>query len=107
LKSRVADGFGEFSGASPTPAAGVAAGVGEASAEDGDNIPTIRKLNPKKTAGRAYKHFQFLTIEGQAELEQYRDEAVALMKTCTTWYEFRVELFREYSVPYQSELFVR
>lgn len=70
-------------------------------------LPTIRKLNPKKTAGRVYKHFQFLTAEGQAELEQYRDEAIALMKTCTTWYEFRVELFRKYSVPYQGELFVR
>jgi hypothetical protein len=70
-------------------------------------LPTIRRLNPKKATGRAYKHFQFLTAEGQTELEQYRDEAIALMKTCTTWHEFRAMLFKVHGVTYQGELFAR
>jgi hypothetical protein len=68
-------------------------------------LSTLRTLNPKRGGGRAYKHFQFLTLEGQAELEQYRDEAIALMKTCATWYEFRVKLGKQYGVPYQISLF--
>ncbi|GAB2469655.1 hypothetical protein GCM10011375_40270 [Hymenobacter qilianensis] len=71
-------------------------------------LPTLRVFNPKRFGGsRAYKHFQFLNAEGQAELEQYRDEAIALMQTCSTWYEFRAKLFVVHSVPYQVELFAQ
>jgi hypothetical protein len=70
-------------------------------------LPTVRKLNPKKGSGRVYKHFQFLTAEGQVELEQYRDEAIALMKECSTWSEFRVKLHKAHGVPYQGELFTK
>lgn len=69
-------------------------------------LPTLRIFNPKKSGGgRLYKHFQFLNAEGQAELEQYRDEAITLMQTCSTWYEFRAKLFAVHGVPYQIELF--
>lgn len=71
-------------------------------------LPTLRIYNPKKTGGgRLYKHFQFLNAEGQAELVLYRDEAIALMQTCTSWYEFRAKLFAAHGVPYQVALFVQ
>lgn len=71
-------------------------------------LPTMHTLNPRKVGGgRVYKHFQFLTSDGQAELEQYRDEAVALMQTCYSWYEFRMKLHKAYNVSYQRELFSR
>jgi len=71
-------------------------------------LSTLRALNPKKSSGgRFYKHFQFLTPEGQTELIQYRDEAISLMRTCSTWYEFRVKLFKAHNVPYQVDLFAR
>jgi hypothetical protein len=71
-----------------------------------DMPPALRILNPALPNGiRLHKHFQFLTEEGQMKLDQYRDEAIRLMKTCTTWYEFRQKLFQEHAVPYQSSLF--
>lgn len=71
-------------------------------------LPTMYTLNPKKVGGgRVYKHFQFLTPDGQGELKQYRDESVALMQTCSTWYEFRVKLHKVHGVSYQADLFAR
>lgn len=71
-------------------------------------LPSLRMFNPKRTGGgRLYKHFQFLNAEGQAELEQYRDEAIVLMQTCSTWYEFRAKLFAVHGVPYQVDMFAR
>lgn len=71
-------------------------------------LPSLRMFNPKRTGGgRRHKHFQFLNDEGQAELEQYRDEAIALMQTCSTWYEFRAKLFAVHGVPYQVDMFAR
>jgi len=46
-----------------------------------------------------------LTLEGQAKLVQYRDEAVTLMKACTSMYEFRQKMLQKYGVPYQVEIF--
>ena len=71
-------------------------------------LTTLRSLNPRRAGGdRAYKHFQFLTAEGQAELEQYRDEAVQLMLACSNWYEFRQKLWQYHRVPYQTNLFAQ
>ena len=67
-------------------------------------LPALRAVNPAFTNGiRPDKLYQYLTPEGQAKLEQFRDEAVALMKTCSTLYEFRQKLFQQYGVPYQTE----
>ncbi|OGX91489.1 P63C domain-containing protein [Hymenobacter coccineus] len=69
-------------------------------------LPALRAVNPAFTNGvRPHKLFQYLTPEGQAKLEQFRDEAVDLMKTCATMYEFRQKLFQQYAVPYQIETF--
>jgi hypothetical protein len=54
---------------------------------------------------RRDKFFQYLTIEGQQKLEQYRDEAIAMMKQCATWYEFRVKHGRSHQLPVQKKMF--
>ncbi len=50
---------------------------------------------------RQHKFFQFLTLEGQRKLEEYRDDAIRIMKTCKTWYEFRIKYAREFNLPVQ------
>ncbi|MBW8683425.1 P63C domain-containing protein [Chitinophaga rhizophila] len=54
---------------------------------------------------RIDKFFQYLTPEGVVLLELYRDEAIALMKQCTTWYEFRVRYGRAYGVTVPMKMF--
>jgi len=53
---------------------------------------------------RLHKFFQFLTPDGQTKLEEYRDDAIRVMKTCTTWYEFRLKYANQYSLPVQLKL---
>jgi len=69
-------------------------------------LMAIRLQNPYVDAGvRRFKHFQYLNELGQKKLEQFIDEAVAVMEDSTTWYEFRVKMFQEYGLPYQMDLF--
>lgn len=69
-------------------------------------LPAVRQYNPMVCNGfRLHKHFQFLTLEAQAMLVQYRDEAIALMKQCTTWTEFRQKYLLKYGIGYQTPLF--
>ncbi|NHE56488.1 P63C domain-containing protein [Cyclobacterium plantarum] len=69
-------------------------------------LPALRILNPSLPSGiRKFKHFQFLTEEGQNKLNQFRDEAIALMKESKSWIEFRRKLLQKHGVPYQSEMF--
>ncbi|MFB9865652.1 P63C domain-containing protein [Rufibacter immobilis] len=71
-----------------------------------DVLPTLRVLNPASPFGlRVHKHFQYLTEAGQSKLVQYRDEAIALMQTCSSWYEFRKKIYEVHGVPYQISLF--
>lgn len=71
-----------------------------------DILMAIQLQNPYIVAGvRRFKHFQYLNEAGQSKLEQFIDEAVEVMKNSTTWYEFRVKMFEQYSVPYQMDLF--
>jgi hypothetical protein len=65
-------------------------------------LPALRAVNPAFTNGiRPRKLYHYLTPEGIILLEQYRDEAIEVMKTCSTMYEFRQKLFKQYGVPYQ------
>jgi hypothetical protein len=65
-------------------------------------LPALRAVNPAFTNGiRPRKLYHYLTPEGIVLLEQYRDEAIEVMKTCSTMYEFRQKLFKQYGVPYQ------
>ena len=69
-------------------------------------LPALRQLNPSVYNGfRNYKHFQFLTEEGQSSLIRFRDEAIELMKNCVNWYEFRKRMLSQYGVSFQGELF--
>lgn len=71
-----------------------------------DILPALRVLNPMLPGGtRKDKHFQYLNEDGQKYVNQYRDEAIVLMKTCDNWYDFRKKLFDKYKVPYQILLF--
>lgn len=69
-------------------------------------LPALEVLNPYLSNGlRLHKLFQFLTPQAQEKLIHFRDQAIALMKTCATWDEFRKKLFAEYKVPYQLSAF--
>lgn len=54
---------------------------------------------------RRDKFYQYLNEEGVRRLEQYRDEAINLMKSCESWYEFRVKYGKLYKLPVQKALF--
>lgn len=67
-------------------------------------LPTLRAVNPAYTNGiRPRKLYHYLTPEGLALLAQYRDEAIEVMKSSSTMYEFRQKLYKQYGVPYQME----
>lgn len=69
-------------------------------------LPKLEFLNPCVVNGvRRHKHHQFLNDKGLEKLNQYIDEAVDLMKKCSSWYEFRVKMFEGYGVEYQMDLF--
>jgi len=71
-----------------------------------DVLPALETLNPAFSNGiRLHKHFQFLTQEAQEKLIEFRDDAIRVMKTCSSWYEFRKKLHAEYGVPYQIDIF--
>lgn len=66
----------------------------------------IQLQNPYIMSGvRRFKHFQYLNEMGQKKLEQFIDEAIAVMKESTSWYEFRVKMFQQHGLPYQIDLF--
>lgn len=63
-------------------------------------------LNPYTSyIKRHYKHFQFLTDEGLEKLADVINEAIATMKECSSYYEFRKAWFNKYDVPYQLDAF--
>jgi hypothetical protein len=72
-----------------------------------DILPALQYLNPyiKNTWSREYRHFQWLTEDAKKQVEIFIGEAVQIMKTCDTWYEFRVKYFVKYGVPFQIDAF--
>lgn len=54
---------------------------------------------------RNYKHFQFMTDHGIAQLAVVISDAIEMMGTCTTMLEFRKKWHGKYGVPYQTDLF--
>lgn len=71
-------------------------------------LPILQHRNPfiGDTWLRKHRHFQWLTEDGQKQIEKFIREAVDVMKTCETWYEFRVKFFVEYNVSFQADAFV-
>jgi hypothetical protein len=69
-------------------------------------LPTLEYLNPYERIGlRMHKHHQFLNEKGTELLNKYIIEAVDLMKKCSNWYEFRIQLNKIYGVPFQLDMF--
>jgi len=69
-------------------------------------LPVLEQLNPYIGFGiRLYKHFQWLTPEGKAQLHEFIDESIEVMQSSSSWYEFRVKYARQYGVPFQLSAF--
>lgn len=71
-----------------------------------DILPTLQHLNPYVHMwAREYKHFQFLTEEGKSLLEQYITDSISMMKSTTTWYDFRIKYAMRYRLSFQLSCF--
>jgi hypothetical protein len=69
-------------------------------------LQALEQLNPYIGFGlRMHKHFQWLTKESKDLLIEYIEESISLMKTSTTWYEFRVKYASKYGVAFQLSVF--
>lgn len=69
-------------------------------------LPMLQHLNPYVIYYiRKHKHFQLLTTEAKQKLEIFIEEAVEIMKSCDTWYDFRVKYFEKCGVPFQMNAF--
>lgn len=69
-------------------------------------LPVLEQLNPYIGFGiRLFKHFQWLTPEGRNQLQKFIDEAIEVMKSSSSWYEFRVKYAKQYGVPFQLSVF--
>lgn len=69
-------------------------------------LPVLEQLNPYIGFGiRLYKHFQWLTPEGKAQLQEFISEAIEVMQSSSSWYEFRVKYAKQYGVPFQLSAF--
>ena len=68
-------------------------------------LPTLQQLNPFIAVGvRANYHYQWLTPESKGQAEKFIDDAVKMMQTCNTWYEFRKKYAKAYGVQCQLSL---
>jgi hypothetical protein len=64
-------------------------------------LPAIQVLNSQVMGFiRLYKHYQYLTKDGLVMATDYRDQAIAAMKGCSTWHEFRLVMKKDHNVPY-------
>lgn len=69
-------------------------------------LPTLEHLNPYVRIGlRRHKHHQYLNEDGLKKLNIFIEEAISLMKSMSSWYEFRIKLYEEYGVQYQTDMF--
>lgn len=70
-------------------------------------LPFLKIINPFIVPGiRKHKHHQYLTPGARIELSKFITQAVALMKQCYNWNEFRIEYCKMYNVPYQLKFFL-
>jgi hypothetical protein len=65
-------------------------------------LPELKRLNPYITLGmRNFKHFQWLTEEGQSLYDGYIQDAISVMKESTDWYDFRINHSVKFGVTFQ------
>ncbi|WBO84484.1 P63C domain-containing protein [Hymenobacter yonginensis] len=69
-------------------------------------VSEIRTRNPRTMSGeRLHKYFQFLTEDGAVMLDQFIQEAVTLMRGCSSWSQFKNVFARESGRSWQTFLF--
>jgi P63C domain len=72
-------------------------------------LPVIQIINPfiSGTCLRWDKNYNYLNDEGYLMAIKFRDQAIEMMKKCSTWHEFRLKMSKEHGVPYvyQKEMF--
>jgi hypothetical protein len=67
-----------------------------------DVLPQLQRLNPYIVLGmRNFKHFQWLTEEGQSLYDIYIQNAISVMQDSTDWYDFRVKHSAQFGVTFQ------
>lgn len=65
-------------------------------------LPELKRLNPYIKLGmRNFKHFQWLTEEGQSLFDVYIQDAVSVMKESSDWYDFRINHSKKFAVTFQ------
>jgi len=70
-----------------------------------DVLPALQQLNPYIAVGvRANYHHQWLNEIGKQQVEKFIADAVSIMKTCNTWYEFRKAYAKRFGLSVQTEL---
>lgn len=70
-----------------------------------DVLPMLQELNPLVAVGfRLRKHHQLLTTEGRKQIKRFIEEAIAVMATCRTWYEFELKYCEMYGLPVQIRM---
>ncbi|HMK06290.1 MAG TPA: P63C domain-containing protein [Flavobacterium sp.] len=69
-------------------------------------LPSLQQLNPYTGNGfRRYYHYQHLTAYGVQKLQEFISDAITVMKECSSWYQFRKEMFTRFGVEYQIDFF--
>ncbi len=69
-------------------------------------LPMLQHLNPYVNwGGRQHKHFQWLNEEGKLSLQKFISDAVEVMRTCSTWYEFRIKHSAQFGLTFQLDAF--
>lgn len=65
-------------------------------------LPELKRLNPYIKLGmRNFKHFQWLTEEGQSLYDGYIQDAICVMKESSDWYDFRIKHSQKFGVTFQ------
>ena len=71
----------------------------------GKEMDELRRKN--KYGGyyvRRHWHYQGLNDNGIVKLQQFIGEATDVMNDCSEYYEFRQRMYKEYGVPYQTQI---
>lgn len=69
-------------------------------------VEELRSRNPRLSSGDLlHKHFQLLTTEGMDKLNDFIQEAIDMMKSCTYWTQFMSKFARKCGKVWQSDIF--
>jgi len=73
---------------------------------EGSVIRYLQLQNPFIAfAMRRYKLFQFLSIKGQEQMDEFIQQTLVEMRECSSMHKFRLIMLEKYKVAYQPSLF--